>query len=72
VSEEDDMLISDVARELNLSHVTVWRHLKAGNLACRKVGPIYLIKRKSFEAFRRRDRKPGRPRRPAPSPPDRP
>lgn len=63
------MLISDVARELNVSHVTVWRHVNAKKLPARKVGPIYLIKRADLEEFKAQERRPGRPRKQPPATP---
>jgi excisionase family DNA binding protein len=62
MSQEDDMLISEVAQELKVSHVTVWRHIRSKKLPARRVGPIYLVKRHDFEAFKALDRPIGRPR----------
>lgn len=60
------MLISEVAQELKVSHVTVWRHVNAKKLLARRVGPLYLIKRKDLDAFKATRKLPGRPRKPAP------
>jgi excisionase family DNA binding protein len=63
MTDEDVMLISDVARELNRSHVTVWRHIRDKRLPAKRVGPIYLVERADFEAFRDKHRPVGRPKR---------
>lgn len=60
------MLVSEVAQELKVSHVTVWRHIvKSKQLPARKVGPIYLVKRADLDAFKARHRPVGRPRKTA-------
>lgn len=64
------MLLSQAARELGVSHVTVWRHVQAERLKAEKVGTIYLIAADDLEAFKANRKKPGRPRKPAPAPPD--
>lgn len=69
MSSEDEMLISEVASALHLSHVTVWRHIRHKRLPARRVGPIYLVKRADFEAFRDTDRPIGRPRKRRPAEP---
>jgi excisionase family DNA binding protein len=69
---EEEVLISEAARELNRSHVTVWRHVQSGKLPARKVGPIYLIPRRALNEFKARERKAGRPRKAEPQPPSRP
>ncbi len=61
------MVLSEAARELNMSHVSVWRHVDSGKLKARKVGPIWLIRREDLEAFKRLDRRIGRPRKPRPA-----
>lgn len=62
MGEDDEMLLSEVAADLNVSHVTVWRYVDDGRLKARKVGPIYLVKRADFETFKANRRGPGRPR----------
>jgi len=62
MGDEKEMVLSEAARELSLSHVSVWRYIQAGRLPARKVGPIYVIKRTDLEAFKASRRKPGRPK----------
>lgn len=59
------MVLSDAARELNVSRVTAWRHVQSGRLKARKVGPIYLVKRADLEDFKANRRPIGRPRKTA-------
>lgn len=66
MGEAEEVVLSEAARELGMSHVSVWRHVDSGKLKARKVGPIWLIKRADLEAFKRLDRRVGRPRRPRP------
>lgn len=56
------MVLSEAARELKMSHVSVWRHVQAKRLPARRVGPIYLVKREDLEAFKAKHRPIGRPR----------
>ena len=56
------MVLSEVARELGISHVSVWRFIQANRLPARKVGPIYVVKRADLEAFKAGRRGPGRPK----------
>ena len=67
MEREEEVVLSEAARELGMSHVSVWRHVDSGKLKARKVGPIWLIKRADLEAFKRLDRRVGRPRRPRPA-----
>ncbi len=60
------MLLPVAAQELGISHVSVWRHVKAGRLKARKVGPIYLVRRADLEAFKADARPVGRPRKAPP------
>jgi excisionase family DNA binding protein len=60
--DEEEVVLSAAARELGVSHVTIWRHVQAGKLKARKVGPIYLVKRADLDAFKAARRGPGRPR----------
>lgn len=62
MESEEDVVLSEAARELGMSHVSVWRHVQSGKLPARKVGPIYLVKRADLDAFKARDRKIGRPK----------
>ena len=66
MEREEEVVLSKAARELNMSHVSVWRHVQAGRLKARRVGPIWLVKREDVEAFRRLNRPIGRHRRPRP------
>jgi excisionase family DNA binding protein len=66
MGEEEDVVLSDAARELGVSHVTAWRHIKSGKLIARRVGPIYLIKRRDLDAFKAARKPAGRPRKPTP------
>lgn len=66
---DDEFILSAAARELGVSHVTAWRHIQAGKLKARKVGPIYLIKRRDLDAFIATRRGVGRPRNASPPPP---
>lgn len=56
------MVLSEVARELGISHVSVWRFIRANRLPARKVGPIWLVKRSDLETFKAGRRGPGRPK----------
>lgn len=67
MGDESEMVLSEAARELNLSHVSVWRFIQAGRLPARRVGPIWLVKRSDVEAFKIRERPIGRPRKPRPA-----
>lgn len=69
MSPEDEMLISEVAQELNVSHVTVWRHVQSKALPARRVGPIYLVKRKDLDVFKANRKPIGRPRKQPPAVP---
>ena len=62
MGDDDEMVLSEVARELGVSHVSVWRFIQANRLPARKVGPIYVVKRSDLEAFKARRRGPGRPK----------
>lgn len=69
MGEAEEVVLSKAARELHMSHVSVWRHVQAGRLKARRVGPIWLVKREDLEAFKRLERPKGRPRKqPAPAP----
>lgn len=59
------MVLSKAAEELGISHVSAWRHVQSGKLVARKVGPIYLIRRRDLEAFKATRKKAGRPRKAA-------
>lgn len=63
----DEVLVSEAACELGMSHVSVWRHINSKKLPARRVGPIWLIKREDLDAFKSRDRKAGRPRKQPPA-----
>lgn len=56
------MVLSEVARELSVSNVSVWRYIQAGRLRARKIGPIYVVDRADLEAFKAARRGPGRPK----------
>lgn len=56
------MVLSEVARELGISHVSVWRFIQNNRLPARKVGPIYVVKRSDLEAFKANRKGPGRPK----------
>jgi excisionase family DNA binding protein len=59
--EREHVVISEAARELRMSHVSVWRHIQAKKLPAERVGPIYVIRREDLDAFKARKREPGRP-----------
>lgn len=58
------MVLSEAARLLGMSHVSAWRHIKAGRLVARRVGPIWVVKRRDLEAFKANRNPIGRPRKP--------
>ena len=62
MGDEADVVLSAAAKELGMSHVSVWRHVQSGKLPARKVGPIYLVKRRDLEEFKAKQRPIGRPR----------
>lgn len=68
VTNDDELLtLPAAARELQISHVTLYRLVKAGRIPCIQTGQYRLIKRSDLEAFKAIKRDPGRPRtRPAP------
>lgn len=68
MGDDADVVLSDAAKELGMSHVSAWRHVKSGKLPARKVGPIYLVKRQDLDAFKALQRRVGRPRRNRPTP----
>lgn len=61
---DEEVVLSDAARELGFSHVTAWRYVQSGRLVARRVGPIYVVKRSDLEAFKAVRRQAGRPRKP--------
>ncbi len=62
MGEQEEVVLSEAARLLGFSHVTAWRHVQAGNLKARRVGPIYLVKRADLEAFEANRKEAGRPK----------
>jgi excisionase family DNA binding protein len=62
----DEVLVSEAASELKMSHVSVWRHIRDKRLPARRLGPIWLIKRTDLDAFKAKDRPRGRPRKQTP------
>jgi excisionase family DNA binding protein len=63
VATNDELLtLPSAARELGISHVTLYRLVKAGRIPSTRVGAYHLIRRTDLEAFRRLDRKAGRPK----------
>ena len=61
----DVVTVQQAATELEMSHVSVWRYIKAKRLPAERVGPIYLIDRTDLDAFKAQDRPIGRPRKDA-------
>lgn len=62
---DDDMTVTEAAARLGVTTHAVRFHIRAGNLAARRVGPIYLIRRDDVEAYRilmQDQRRPGVPR----------
>ena len=65
VATDDELLtLPAAARELGISHVTMYRLVRAGRIPCIQTGQYRLIKRSDLEAFRQQDRPPGRPPKP--------
>ncbi len=56
------------AKELGMSHTTLWRLVKAGKVTSVKVGNSYGIYRDDLDAFRKIERPIGRPRKQPPAP----
>lgn len=46
------LTVQEAARALRVSVQTIWRYIKAGTLAGRKVGGKYLIPEEALEALR--------------------
>lgn len=46
------MLVSEVAQELRISKMTVYRLIKLGHLDAIQVGRAYRVKRASYAAFK--------------------
>lgn len=66
VATDDEILTLPVAaRELGISHVTLYRLVKAGRVPTVRIGPIYGVRRADLEAFKSLDRPRGRPKKPA-------
>jgi excisionase family DNA binding protein len=67
VGTDDEILTLPAAAEsLGMSHVNLWRLVKAGRIPTVQIGRVRGITRAELERFRALDRKPGRPRKPAP------
>jgi excisionase family DNA binding protein len=66
------LTIPEAADEIGISRVVLWRLVRKGTLPSIPAGRFRLIDADDLAAFAAKDRKPGRPRRPAPAPPDRP
>lgn len=52
------LTVKEAAEALRVSDQTVWRYIKVGQLAGRKVGRQYLIPEDSVEAMREPERAP--------------
>lgn len=55
------LTLPEVAEELKRSHMTVWRLAKSGRLPATKTGGGWIVTRDALDAFRKLDRKIGRP-----------
>jgi excisionase family DNA binding protein len=65
--EGDELLtIKQAADLLDVTPMTVRRHLKAGDIKYERPGREYLIWQSELERYAREKRGPGRPPRPAP------
>lgn len=65
------LTIPQAAREIGMSRVVLWRHVRKGNIPSEQAGPYVLIDADDLAAFKAQERrpgwKPGRPRRPRPA-----
>lgn len=61
------MRTEEAASELGVSKTVVWRQIHLGRLPAEKFGRDWRIRREDFEAFRRMDRRRGRPKKSAES-----
>lgn len=67
------LTIPEAAREIGMSRVVLWRHVKKGRIPSEQAGPYVLIDAKDLAAFKAQERRPGwkagrpRKRRPAPT-----
>lgn len=67
VDADDEILtLPEAARELNRSHVTLWRLVKMGRIHSVQIGRVRGITRSELERFRKLNRPIGRPRKPTP------
>lgn len=55
------LTLPEVAAELNRSHMTVWRLAKSGKLPATKTGAGWIVTWEDLDAFRKLDRRRGRP-----------
>ena len=55
------MRTDEAAAELGVSKTVVWRQIQAGRLPAEKFGRDWRIRREDFDAFRKVDRRRGRP-----------
>jgi hypothetical protein len=65
------LTIPDAAREIGMSRVVLWRHVRAKHIASERYGKYTLIDSEELERFRQQERNPGRPRKTGPSDPAR-
>ena len=56
------MTVTEAAKALNVSRTVIGRQIRRGTLTATKYGRDYWILPEHLEAFRRLDRKEGRPR----------
>jgi excisionase family DNA binding protein len=68
-ADEEILTLPAAAESLGLSHVTLWRLVKAGRLHAVQIGRIRGITRSELERFRQLDRPIGRPRKTPPAAP---
>jgi hypothetical protein len=71
-TDEEILTLPDAARELNRSHVTLWRLVKMGRIQSVQIGRVHGITRSELERFRTLHRPIGRPKRRKPDPPPEP
>lgn len=66
--QEELLSLPEAARELGMSHVSLWRLVRANRIPVVQVGTVtankhvFGIRRDELEAFKRKDRPVGRPR----------
>ncbi len=66
MKEKRLLTIPEAAREIGMSRIVLWRHVKKGSIPTVGTDRVRLIDSEDLERFKAQKRRAGRPRKPAP------